>query len=369
MRYYIISGERSGDMHAANLIKAIGVRDTAAEFRGMAGEFCLAEGMELTTHYEEVSVMGFLEVVFGFRKVIKNLKLLQRDLLGFKPDVLILVDFGGFNMKMAEFAKNKGISVHYYIPPKVWAWNQSRVHKIRAFTDKVYCILPFEEAFFKKFSVNATYVGNPLMDEIQKFQPHPFFHQKNELSYKPIIALLPGSRKQEVKNMLLVMLDVVAMFPNAQFVVAGVSNLDQDLYRPAEQKGIKVVFNQTYDLLHHATAAIVTSGTATLETALFRVPQVVVYKTSSLSYSIGKRLVKIKYISLVNLIADREVVKELIQNTFNAKSIIFELNQLLASIPHKAKVLDGYTEVREIIGEQSASLTVSKILLESIGKR
>ncbi|WP_291789450.1 lipid-A-disaccharide synthase [Cecembia sp.] len=369
MRYYIISGERSGDMHAANLIKAIHKSDPAAQFRGMAGDYCQAAGMDLTTHYEEVAMMGFLEVVFGFRKVIKNLRLLQRDLLAFNPDVLILVDFGGFNMKMAAFAKKKGIPVHYYIPPKVWAWNQSRVYKIRAFTDKVYCILPFEEPFFKKFSIDATYVGNPLMDEIQNFQPHPFFHQKNELSYKPIIALLPGSRKQEVENMLLVMLDVVAMFPNAQFVVAGVSNIDQELYKPAEQKGIKVVFNQTYDLLHHAIAAVVTSGTATLETALFRVPQVVVYKTSYLSYLIGKRLVKIKYISLVNLIADREVVKELIQDAFNAKSIIFELNQLLGSIPHKAKVLDGYTEVKRKIGDQSASLSVSKILLDCIDKK
>jgi len=369
MKYYIICGERSGDMHAANLIKAIKVGDFSADFRGMAGDYCQAEGMELHTHYEKVSMMGFLEVIFGFRKVIKYLHLLQKDLIMYRPDVLILVDFGGFNMKMAAFAKKKGISVHYYIPPKVWAWNQSRVHKIRAFTDKVYCILPFEEEFFNKFGVDATYVGNPLLDEIQKFQPHPFFHQKNELSYKPIIALLPGSRKQEVENMLKVMLDVVGAFSGAQFLVAGVANVERRLYGPAEEKGIKVIFDQTYDLLHHATAAVVTSGTATLETALFRVPQVVVYKTSFLSYHIGKRLVKINYISLVNLIANKEIVRELIQYSFNAKRIIFELNQVLASVPDKARILDGYTEIKDKLGKKSASTFTSIILLDHLRKR
>lgn len=349
-------------MHAANLIKALKVSDTSSTFQGMGGDYCSQEGMELSAHYKEVAVMGFLEVVFGFRKVLKYLQLIQNDILHYKPDVLILVDYGGFNMKMAAFAKTHKIPVHYYIPPKVWAWNQKRVHKIRKYTDQVYCILPFEEAFFTKFGVKAQYVGNPLLDEIKHFQPHPFFHQKNELSYRPIIALLPGSRKQEVKNMLQVMLEVVPLFPNAQFVVAGVSNLDSELYSPALKQGIKVVFDQTYDILHHATAAVVTSGTATLETALFRVPQVVVYKTSPFSYCIGKQLVKVDFISLVNLIAGRQVVRELIQNTYNPVQVTQELNQLLGSITYKGEMLNGYSEVRQLLGEQSASNQVANLI-------
>lgn len=362
MRYYIICGERSGDMHAANLIKSLKVCDTSSTFRGMGGDYCSQEGMELSAHYKEVAVMGFLEVVFGFRKVLKYLNLIQKDILYYMPDVLILVDYGGFNMKMAAFAKNHQIPVHYYIPPKVWAWNQKRVHKIRKYTDQVYCILPFEETFFTKFGVNARYVGNPLLDEIKHFESHPFFHQKNELSYRPIIALLPGSRKQEVKNMLKVILEVVPLFPNAQFVVAGVSNLDSELYASALKQGIKVVFDQTYDVLHHATAAVVTSGTATLETALFRVPQVVVYKTSPFSYWIGKQLVKVEFISLVNLIAGRQVVRELIQSEFSPEQVTQELNQLLGSITYKGEMLDGYSEVRQQLGEKSASDQVASLI-------
>ncbi|MFD2200364.1 lipid-A-disaccharide synthase [Shivajiella indica] len=368
MEYYIISGERSGDLHASNLIRSIKALDPKASFRGMGGDYSSKEGLVLTAHYEVVAVMGFIEVLFGFRKVIKYLNLIKNDLLANKPDVLILVDYGGFNMKMAAFGKAHHIPVHYYIPPKVWAWNQKRTFKIKEFTDQVYSILPFEQAFFQKFGVDAIYVGNPLLDEIGKFEPHPFFHQKNELSYSPIIALLPGSRKQEVQNMLKVMVEVVKKFPNAQFVIAGVSNLKQELYKPAIDVGIKVVMDQTYDLLHHATAAIVTSGTATLETALFRVPQVVVYKTSGLSYAIAKRLIRVPFISLVNLIADREVVKELIQNDFNVERLSQELNLILSQIQYKAFILNGYDEIKEKLGSQSASETAAKLLVENLSK-
>jgi lipid-A-disaccharide synthase len=368
MKYYVISGERSGDLHASNLIRSIRNIDPSATFRGMGGDYSAREGLILCAHYEEVAVMGFIEVVFGFRKVIKYLNLIKGDILAKKPDVLILVDYGGFNMKMAAFAKTHAIPVHYYIPPKVWAWNQKRALKLKKITDRVYSILPFEPAFFDKFGVDALYVGNPLLDEIAKFEPHPFFHQKNELSYQPIIALLPGSRKQEINNMLSVMLDVVKKFPNAQFVIAGVSNLNRELYEPAIEAGLKVIFEQTYDLLHHAIAAIVTSGTATLETALFRVPQVVVYKTSGLSYAIAKRLIRVPFISLVNLIAEREVVKELIQNDFNAARLCRELNNILSNIQHKAGILDGYNEVKEKLGTQSASETTAKLLIEDLSK-
>ena len=366
MKYYVISGERSGDLHASNLIGSIRNLDPNATFRGMGGDYSAQEGLILCAHYEEVAVMGFVEVIFGFRKVIKYLNLIKRDILADKPDVLILVDYGGFNMKMAAFAKAHEIPVHYYIPPKVWAWNQKRAFKIKEFTDRVYSILPFEPAFFEKFGVKVIYVGNPLLDEIAKFEPHPFFHQKNELSYQPIIALLPGSRRQELQNMMRVMLDVVKKFPQAQFVIAGVSNLSSKLYEPAIKAGIKVIFDQTYDLLHHANAAIVTSGTATLETALFRVPQVVVYKTSSVSYAIAKRLIRVPYISLVNLIAEREVVSELIQGEFNVKRLSLELNKILADIHHKAAILDGYTEIKEKLGEGSASEATAKMIVESL---
>jgi len=369
MKYYVISGERSGDLHASNLIRSIKSLDSNADFRGMGGNYSEKEGLVLCSHYEEVALMGFIEVVLGFRKVLKYLNIIKKDILAYQPDVLILVDYGGFNMKMAAFAKSHNIPVHYYIPPKVWAWNQKRAYKLKQITDRLYSILPFEPAFFEKFGVEALYVGNPLLDEINKFEPHPFFHQKNELNYQPIIALLPGSRKQELNNMLSVMLELVKKFPNAQFVIAGVSNLKKELYYPAIEVGIKVVFDQTYDLLHHATAAIVTSGTATLETALFRVPQVVVYKTSGLSYAIAKRLIRVPFISLVNLIAERKVVSELIQGDYNEKKLSQELNLILANIQHKAGILDGYTEIKEKLGDQSASDTTAKLLIEALSNK
>ncbi|WP_143961821.1 lipid-A-disaccharide synthase [Litoribacter populi] len=364
MKFYIIAGERSGDLHAANLIHEIKKLDPNSEFRGMGGDYAAGEGVEISVHYKEMALMGFVEVVLGFRKVLKYLALIKKDLLDYKPDALILVDFGGFNMKIAKFAKANDIPVHYYIPPKVWAWNQKRALKLKAYTDQIYTILPFEKEFFRKFAMEVHYVGNPLLDEIRKFKPHDFFHQKNQLNYQPIIALLPGSRKQEVKNMLSTMVGVIPKFPNAQFVIAGVRNLDQQIYQEALNLGVKIVFDQTYDLLHHATAAIVTSGTATLETALFRVPQVVVYKTSGISYAIAKRLIKVPYISLVNLIAEKEVVKELIQGDMNVDRVSSELNAILASIPRKAEILDGYTSVMERIGESNASEVTARLILK-----
>jgi len=326
-----------------------------------------AEGAVLAAHYREMALMGFVEVVLGFRKVLKYLSLIKKDLLQFRPDALILVDYGGFNMKIAKFAKQNGIPVHYYIPPKVWAWNQKRALKLKAYTSQIYTILPFEKEFFRKFDMDVHYVGNPLHDEIAKFNPHDFFHQKNGLNYNPIIALLPGSRKQEVKNMLQTMVGVIPKFPNAQFVIAGVKNLEESLYQPALDLGVKIVYDQTYDLLHHANAAIVTSGTATLETALFRVPQVVVYKTSGISYAIAKHLIRVPYISLVNLIADREVVRELIQGDMNVEKVSQELNAMLASIPRKAEILDGYTEVKERIGDQQASQEAARLIVSQVG--
>ncbi|WP_194777592.1 lipid-A-disaccharide synthase [Pararhodonellum marinum] len=368
MRYYLISGERSGDLHASNLILALKKLDLEASFRGMGGDYSREAGMSLAAHYEEVALMGFLEVLLGFNKVLKYLSLIKKDLKEFQPDALILVDYGGFNMKIGVFAKGEGVPVHYYIPPKVWAWNQKRALKLKAFTDHLYCILPFEQQFFRDFGCEATFVGNPILDEIAKFKAHDFFHQKNQLSYQPIIALLPGSRKQEVKNMLRVMIAVKPKFPNGQFVIAAVGNLPRSIYQQAEKAGIKVVVDQTYDLLSHANVAIVTSGTATLETALFRVPQVVVYRTSGISYAIAKRLIRVPFISLVNLIAEREVVKELIQEAYSVDQLTKELNLILANIQHKAHILDGYTEIKEKLGNQSASETTAKMIIKSLRK-
>ena len=337
-------------------------------FRGMGGSYSREAGVELAVDYSEVALMGFLEVVLGFRKVLKYLKLVKNDILSFRPDGLILVDYGGFNMKIAAFAKEKGIPVHYYIPPKVWAWNQKRALNLKKTTDEIYSILPFEPEFFSKYDMKVNYVGNPLLDEIRKFRPHDFFFQKNELNYQPIIALLPGSRKQEILNMLNRMVSLVKEFPNAQFVVAGVDSLPESIYSPAKAAGIKIVFNQTYDLLSHATAAVVTSGTATLETALFRVPQIVVYRTSAISYRIAKRLIRVPFISLPNLIAEIEVVKELIQDDFSVENLKAELQRIFTNVVYKGEMLQGYDLIKDKIGEQSASETAAKLILESLKK-
>lgn len=334
----------------------------------MGGSYSKQAGVDLAVDYSEVALMGFLEVVLGFRKVLKYLNLVKKDLLAYRPDALILVDYGGFNMKIAAFAKENGIPVHYYIPPKVWAWNQKRALKLKAFTDQIYSILPFEPEFFEKFDMKVHYVGNPLLDEIQKFTPHDFFFQKNEISYQPIVALLPGSRKQEINAMLDRMVSLVKEFPNAQFVIAAVDSLPESDYLAASKAGIKVVFNQTYDLLSHATAAAVTSGTATLETALFRVPQVVVYRTSSISYMIAKNLIRVPYISLVNLIAGKEVVKELIQDDFSIDNLKNELNRIFSNVVYKGEMLQGYDLIQEKIGKGSASETTAKLILETLKK-
>ncbi|PZV85581.1 lipid-A-disaccharide synthase [Algoriphagus aquaeductus] len=365
-KIYIISGERSGDLHASNLVLALKGFNPTLQFRGMGGSYSKEAGVDLAVDYSEVALMGFLEVLLGFRKVLNYLNRVKKDLLEFKPDALILVDYGGFNMKIAAFAKQNGIPVHYYIPPKVWAWNQKRALKLKQITDQIYSILPFEPEFFAKFGMEVHYVGNPLLDEIRKFKPHDFFFQKNELSYQPIIALLPGSRKQEIEAMLDRMIALVKEFPNAQFVIAGVESLPASVYKPAKKAGIKLVFNQTYDLLSHATAAVVTSGTATLETALFRVPQIVVYRTSSVSYQIAKRLIRVPFISLPNLIAGKEVVKELIQEDFSVENLRAELQRIFTDVVYKGNMLQGYDLIREKIGEESASERTARIILGKI---
>jgi len=366
LRYYLIAGERSGDLHASNLMIELNNRDQQAVFRGMGGGYMKNVGLEVAAHYEEVALMGFLEVLFGFRKVIRYLNLIKRDLLLFKPDALILVDYGGFNMKIAKFAAKHSIPVHYYISPKIWAWNQKRALTLKKYVTSLYTILPFEPEFFKSYDWEVPYVGNPVRDEIAKFTPNPNFAAENHLTSKPIIALLPGSRVQEVKGMLSTMLDVVKKFPQWDFVIAGVDNLPSDIYREAADSDIKTVFSQTYDLLHVAKAAIVTSGTATLETALFNVPQIVVYRSSGISYQIGKRVIRVPFISLVNLIANTEIVRELIQYAYNENALKKELPLIAEDGAARNRVLEGYVVVQQKIGHKKASQETARLIVESL---
>lgn len=366
MKYYIIAGERSGDLHASNLLYELKKKDPNAEFRGMGGDYMQAAGCFLKAHYREMALMGFLEVVLHFRRVVKYLSIIKADLLEYQPDALILVDFGGFNMKMAAFASKNEIPVHYYIAPKVWAWNQNRALTLKKYVDHLYCILPFEPEFFRKFDWQVEYVGNPLLDEKRKFSPDPDFLKKHQIQSDRLVALLPGSRKQEISQMLQTMIALKSAFVEVDWVVAGVKNLPAEVYHEAIAAGIKVIFDQTYDILYHARAAVVTSGTATLETALFNVPQVVVYKTSGITYAIAKRLVQVPFISLVNLIAGTGLVKELIQKDYSPVSVKKELEDLLSDGPKRRAQLEGYASLLEKIGAKQASEVTAELIYRSL---
>jgi lipid-A-disaccharide synthase len=369
MKYYLIAGERSGDFHAAHLMRELRGQDAAAKFRCWGGDMMQAEGGELVHHYQDLSIMGFWEAATSVLKFRGYLKEAERDLLRYKPDVLILVDYAGFNLRVAKFAKQHGIKVFYYISPKIWAWNQGRVEKVKARVDKMFLILPFEKEFYQKFGYDAHYIGNPTADAVAEFEPTPDFLSRNQLDpKKPIIAVLPGSRKQEIEEMLHEMLAILPPFMDYQFVVAGVSNLDRSYYQHFERNGIRFVFDQTFDLLSHAHAALVTSGTATLETALFDVPQIVCYRTSLISYAIGKMVIKVPYISLVNLIAGREVVKELIQGSFTARNLMDELKLLLNDEAYLARMKAGYAEIREKLGQQQAAKKAAELMIGYLRK-
>lgn len=365
MKYYLIAGERSGDLHGTNLIKGLRSNDSHAQLRGWGGDGMAAEGMELVKHYRDTAFMGFLEVarnIFTIRRLLAQCK---EDLLAFRPDAVILIDYPGFNLRIAAFAKKHGIKVLYYISPKVWAWNEKRALTIRRLVDRMFVIFPFEVGFYQRFDYSVEYVGNPLMDAIADFRPDPDFAADSGLSSRPVIALLPGSRRQELEGMLETMLSVRHSFPTYQFVVAGVSNLDPALYKPYEAlPGVRIVFDKTYDLLHLAEAAIVTSGTATLETALFQVPEVVIYRTSAVSYWIARRLIKVRYISLVNLIADREIVKELIQEDFHAERLTGELAMILPDSEGRERMLADYQMLARLVGGAGASEKAGRKMVE-----
>jgi lipid-A-disaccharide synthase len=362
MKYYIIAGEASGDLHGSNLMKTLKKVDPAPKFRFYGGDLMKAQGGNLVKHYADMAFMGFLEVAMNLPTILKNLKKCKEDILAHRPDVLVLIDFPGFNLKIAKFAKEQGIKVYYYISPKVWAWNQKRVLKIKRDVDQMFCILPFEVDFYQKWGMEVDYVGNPLLDEKEAFTPNPNFRRENNLSEKPIIALLPGSRKQELNYILPDMLSVINSFPNYQFVIAGAPSFTEDFYQKyTGSLSIPIVFNATYDLLNVAEAALVASGTATLETALFKVPQVVLYKGSAISIGIARMLVKIKFISLVNLIMNSKAVTELIQEDCNITMISKELDDILNT--HKrGEMLDKYEILSDKMGKSGASEKTAKLI-------
>ncbi|MDX1905349.1 MAG: lipid-A-disaccharide synthase [Thermonemataceae bacterium] len=362
MKYYLVVGERSGDMHASNLMKEIKLLDKNAEFRFFGGEQMQAVGGTLVKHYQEMAIIGFLEVLLNIRKILGFLKLCKQDILTYQPDVVILVDYAGFNMRIAKFCKKNHIKNFYYISPKIWAWNIKRALKIKENVDKMFVILPFEKNFYKQFNYEVDFVGNPLLDAIKSFEKTSNFFEKNQLEpNKPIIAVLPGSRKGELKYLLPTMLSVKPDFENFQWLVAGITNLPPELYEICKTYQIKIIYDQTYDLLSYAHSAIVASGTATLETALFGVPQVVCYKGSNISYQIAKRLVKVPYISLVNLILQKKAVAELIQDDFETQKLSQELQKVVAG-ESREDILRDYQQLKIMMGEAGASATAAKMM-------
>jgi len=358
MKFYIITGEPSGDLHAANLVEELKKCNNEFEFRAWGGERLLAQGVQLAKHIKETAFMGFLDVLKNLGAIKENFNYCKQDILKYKPDALILVDYPGFNLKIAKFAKLHSIKVFYYISPKVWAWNRSRVTKIKRYVDELLVIFPFEVDFYQKHGMKVTYVGNPLLDEIGKGN-FSFLYSTE----KPIIALLPGSRRQEIEGILPEMLMIVEYYPNHQFVIAATNNFSKQYYHSfIKEKDVKLVFDETYGLLSNATAALVTSGTATLETAFFKVPQVVCYKTNWLTYILAKNLIKIKYLSLVNILMDKLVVKELIQDELNANRIKIELDILLND---NKQVLNDYSAIIKLLSKKGASKNAAQFIISS----
>lgn len=369
MKYYLIAGEASGDLHASNLMKEIKVLDSDAQFRFWGGELMQAQGGTLVKHYRDLAFMGFLEVLLNLGTILKNISFCKKDIEQFQPDVLIFIDYPGFNMRIAKWAKQKGIPTHYYISPQIWAWKENRIKDIKRDVDAMYVILPFEKDFYEsKHRFPVHFVGHPLIDAISNrplIDPNKF-RSELKLDNRPIIALLPGSRKQEIKVMLSVMLSVVDDFPDYQFVIAGAPNQEEAFYRQfIKKENVHLLLNRTYDLLSVSYAALVTSGTATLETALFKVPEVVCYKGSRVSYEIAKRVIKLDYISLVNLILNKPAVTELIQTEFNTKRLKIELENILDEYKRATLFLDYY-ELEKLLGGKGASKKTATLIVNSI---
>ena len=370
MKYYIIAGEASGDLHASNLMKELKKKDPQAEFRFWGGDLMQAQGGKLVKHYRELAFMGFAEVLMNLRTILGNISVAKKDIEAYKPDAVILVDYPGFNLRIAEFVKSLGIKVYYYISPQIWAWKTGRVHKIKKVVDKMFVILPFEEEFYQRYDYKVDFVGNPLLDSLNNLPEidEAKFRQENNLDERPIIALLPGSRTQEIKVKLPLMLSVEKDFSDYQFVVAGAPSQPIENYKKIAGNYLKNVENRTEEMRRVSHSALVTSGTATLETALLKVPEVVCYKGNAISYEIGKRIVKnIRFISLVNLIMDKEVVKELIQYDLTYENIKHELN-LILNTPKRDQILKDYDELHHKLGGVGASERTAKLIVEDLIK-
>ncbi len=370
MRYYLIAGEASGDLHGSNLVKAIQLQDKEALCQGWGGDLMNAANVKITKHYRDLAFMGFYEVVKNIDTIRKNFKACKKDILAFQPNVVILIDYPGFNLRMAKWIKKQGIKIVYYISPQIWAWHTSRVHQIKKLVDRMLVILPFEKTFYQQYNYEVDFVGHPLLDHLTNLPPIDNFRIHYNLDDRPIIALLPGSRKQEIKKMLTGMLSVVHDFKDYQFVIAGAPSIPIAYYqRLIEQQNFsdaftpKIVNNQTYQLLSISHAALVTSGTATLETALFDVPQVVCYTGNPLSFQLARRLVKVKYISLINLVLDQPLVTELIQSDFNKKKITSELNNILSK-KCRTEILAGYANLKIALGKEGASKRAAEVIVD-----
>ena len=369
MKYYLIAGEASGDLHGANLMRALAEIDPQAQFRFWGGDRMEAVGGKLIKHYRDLAFMGFWEVVTNLRTILRNIDLCKGDITAYQPDALIFIDYPGFNMRIAKWAKQQGIPTHYYISPQIWAWKENRIKAIRRDVDAMYVILPFEKDFYEgKHQYPVHFVGHPLLDAIatRREVSMEVFKRENGLDERPIIALLPGSRKQEIAKMLSVMLSVVGSYHPYQFVIAGAPSLGYDFYRQfIREENVHFVSGKTYDLLSHAHAALVTSGTATLETALFRVPEVVCYRGNWISYQIAKRVISLKYISLVNLIMHAPVVTELIQGDLNTRNLKVELDKLLDPA-YRDKLQREYQALRERLGNEGASRRTAQAIYNSL---
>lgn len=368
MKYYILVGEASGDLHGSNLMKAIYEKDANADIRFWGGDLMQSVGGTLVKHYKDRAFMGFVEVLMNLRKILGMISFCKKDIAQFNPDVIIFIDNSGFNLRIAKWAKQQNFKTNYYISPQVWASRAGRVKDIKRDIDKMFVILPFEKDFYKKYNYEVEFVGHPLIDGIAgRPQVDEFsFRKEHNLGDKEIIALLPGSRKQEITKMLSVMLEMVDEFSNYQFVIAGAPSQNFEFYQQfIGNKNVKFINNKTYDLLSVSTAALVASGTATLETALFKVPQVVCYKGSAISYQIAKRIITLKFISLVNLIMDREVVKELIQYDFTKENLRTELTKILED-SHREKLFEDYYELEQKLGGKGASEKTATLIVEGL---
>ncbi len=374
MRYFLIAGEASGDLHGSNLVRELKLQDPQAQFRFFGGDLMAAQaGVPPVKHYSEMAFMGFVRVLMNLRKIGRNMEQCKADIVDFKPDVVILIDFAGFNLRIAEFAKSLGLKTVFYISPKIWAWKQNRIKKIKKYIDKMLTILPFETEFYAGFNYPVEYVGNPILDAIEEFktndhQTEADFRKANSLTDKPIIGLLAGSRKQEVDFMLPVMIEVSRQFPEYQFVISGAPGLDRDYYTKVigADCNIPIVFGQTYNLLKFSRAALVTSGTATLETALFGVPEAVLYRISApdFLYRVGRKLLKVKWISLANLIVGREIIRELVQMDCNPRTIADELRKILDDRQYYADFQRNYAELRQRMGSAGASQRAAQAVIK-----